>query len=195
MQTTAFVPSIDHLRFLADPNNTKKETLKTLDVPTASFNRIDKDGKLAISYPYKYEGYQAGKHILWHTFYLDNFQVCSEGSWKCVHNVDARKTELFRHPFLFERSVVKHEAQLVLRSPNENRAQRIEKLILDENLIQGACGCSKCSASSFMTGQSKLYSAVDLCAAINKTTGKVHLLVLEVNDYGHYTVTSYSPIK
>lgn len=193
MQATTSVPSIDHLRFLADPNNTKKETIKTLDVQAASFTRVSKDGKLAICYPYKYEGYQGGKHMLSDFFYLDDFQVCPEGVWKCTHNADVRKTELIRPPFLFERSVVKHQAQLVLRSPSESRAQLIEKLVLDAKLIKGACGC--CCAGSMVTGQSALYSAVDLCAATNKVTGKLHLLVLEINDFGRHTVTSYSSIK
>jgi len=185
--------SIDSLRFLADPRTTKTEILQELNVREAKFVRAG-CGKLAVTYPERYYSYQTGEHILPAFEYLDGYKVSGEGEWKSSHVPEKQTTTLTRYPFLFERTVVKHEGRLILRSLDEKgRAQPIQQYVLDDDTIKKACGCEECGNMKLQaTGQSRLFSTVDVCVATNTTTGKLHLLVLALTKRDVLTVISYS---
>lgn len=167
----------------------KPEIVKELDVPSAQFFRINKDGKLAISYPYEYMSYQQPiATVLLGFVPFDGF-VVSDGEWSRKHDAEKRTVTLTRYPYEFELKVVNHIGQVNIRSALDDAGhKRIERVVLDGYLIKNACACSSCSKVSTNTGLSHQFSSIDFCVARNLTTDKIHLLALVPNERGKFVI-------
>lgn len=208
MEPTQALELIKSLSFLANPNNTNKNTIKTIKALEAKFVRIGTEGKLGVAYPFTFYSYQQSKRVvIWETMVLEGFCTSTKEGWGSKYNAATKTTTLLRHPFLFERKIVEHKGQVTVQPAGDTTyIKKIEQLVLERGLLNQSCGCTTCtrtvhegfgsnnshSRDEAHPEQSPLFASVDLCSATNTATGKTHLFVLAPAAEGTFLVTSYS---
>lgn len=208
MEPTRALALINSLCFLANPDRTDKNTVKTINASEAQFVRLGKEGKLGVAYPFTFYSYQQSqKLVLWETVVLDGFCASTEEGWSSKYDTATKITTLLRHPFLFQRKIRDHKGQITVQPAGDTTyIKKIEQLVLERGLLNQSCGCQTCSKGlhegfgsnnalvheESQLQQSALFAATDLCSAINTATGKTHLFVIAPSIKGTFTVTSYS---
>lgn len=179
-------PTLQSLEFLANPNKTETVPVIRFHAFTACFERVGKEGQLAVTQPVEYTSYQEEKTLYYHErAMLTDFSVGSNALW------NGNAHAIFRAPFTFERRIVHRDVQIIVRIEG-SEAQRIEELVLPKDFYRPRCECRPEAPHSTTCAFTQNFAKVDLCTAVNTTTGKLHLLVLAPVNDATFTVTSYS---